>query len=225
MHSHARAHAPHTRGRTIHWAHLYDILTGFLWLGKERAMREMTLDLAAVQPGETVLDVGCGTGGLTIPAKARAGATGVVHGVDPAPEMIERARQKAARQGLDVCFQAGVIEALPFPADHFDVVLSSLMLHHLPDDLKRAGFQDIYRVLKPGGRFLAVDLQPPALPVIKHLATLFFGHDMMRSNLHVLPPVMQDAGFVAVEVGPTRSRVLSFLRGTAQKAAAGPLPR
>jgi ubiquinone/menaquinone biosynthesis C-methylase UbiE len=216
MHSHA--HAPPTRGRTIHWAHLYDVVTSVLSLGRERAMRQLTLDLAQVRPGETVLDVGCGTGTLTIAAKQRVGT---VHGIDPALEMIHLAKQKAERAGVDINFQVGVIEALPFPDDHFDLVLSSLMLHHLPDDLKRAGFREIRRVLKPGGRFLAVDFAPPTLAVLSRFAAMLFGHEMMGSDVRQLASMMEDAGFTDVEAGPTRYRMISFVRGKVAKEAAG----
>jgi len=86
-----------------------------------------------------------------------AGPAGETCGIDPAPEMVELARRKAAQAGVTVRFEVGVIEALPYPPDHFDVVLSSLMLHHLPDELKRRGLAEIHRVLKPAGRLLAVD--------------------------------------------------------------------
>jgi len=173
-------------------------------------MREMTLDLARIAPGEKVLDVGCGTGTLTIAAKARAGANGEVHGIDAAPEMIEVARRKATEQETDIDFRVGLIEDIPFPDDEFDLVLSSLMLHHLPIDLKHRGFIEIYRVLKPGGRFLAVDLEF----ALHHLFN--FGHKIAQSNLQVLAPVLEEAGFTDVESGKTQFRVVSFLRARAR---------
>ncbi len=71
--------------------------------------------------------------------------------------MVELARRKASWPGVRVRFEVGVIEALPFRADHFDVLLSSPMLHHLPEDSKRRGLPEVLRVLKPGGRVVAVD--------------------------------------------------------------------
>src|SRR5215212_8364213 len=114
-----RAHAPY-----------YDLLAWLLALGRERALRERLVDLAGIAPGDTVLDVGCGTGTLAIAAKRRVGTTGTVRGIDASPEMIELARRKAAKAGADITFQAAVVEALPFPDGHFDAVLSTLMLHH-----------------------------------------------------------------------------------------------
>jgi demethylmenaquinone methyltransferase/2-methoxy-6-polyprenyl-1,4-benzoquinol methylase/phosphoethanolamine N-methyltransferase len=178
-------------------------------------MREMTLDLAEIAPGDQVLDVGCGTGTLTIAAKARAGANGEVHGIDAATEMIEVARRKTVQKGIDVDFQVGLIEDIPFPDDEFDLVLSSLMLHHLPVDLKQRGFVEIHRVLRPGGRFLAVDLEFSAHHLFAGLATLFSSHGMIQSSLQSLAPMLEEAGFTAVESGRTRFKVISFLRGRA----------
>ena len=102
--------APETRGHTLHPATLNDAITGLLTLGRERAVREMTVELAQVKPGERMLDVGRGIGTLTLAAKRRAGPTGEVPGVDAAPEMIDAARRKAAQAGLGVGFQVGLIE-------------------------------------------------------------------------------------------------------------------
>ena len=218
LHSHAHERAPETEGHVLHWASYYDAVCRLLSLGKERAIREMTVELAQVQPGDKVLEVGCGTGSLAIVAKSRAGLAGEVHGIDPAPEMIDVARRKAARMGMEVDFQIGLIEDIPFPDAQFDVVLSSLMLHHLPDEVKRKGFVEIRRVLKPGGRFLGIDFEPPTNPMIRSLATLLFGHHMLQIDNRKLPPMMEEAGFTAIAVGQTRFKVLSFVRGNAGKA-------
>ena len=140
----------------------YDALVWALTLGRERALRERLVEAARLAPGEVVLDVGCGTGSLAIAAKRVVGATGAVHAVDAAPEMIARARTKAARRGVDVAFDTARAEALPFPDAHFDVVLGTLMLHHLPGPVRRAFAAEVRRVLKPGGRMLAVDFEAPA---------------------------------------------------------------
>ena len=169
-------------------------------------MREMTLDLAKIVPGEKILDVGCGTGTLTIAAKARAGGNVEIHGIDAAPEMIEVARRKATEQGADIDFQVGLIEDIPFPDNEFDLVLSSFMLHHLPNELQRGGFIEIHRVLRPGGRFLAVDLEFG----LHHLLNL--GRKTAQSDLQILVPVLEEAGFTQVEAGKTQFRVVSFLR-------------
>jgi ubiquinone/menaquinone biosynthesis C-methylase UbiE len=150
-----------TEGRLIRWASYYDALTNMLVLGQAKRLRELTVQLAQINPGDSVLDVGCGTGAVTIPAKLRAGANGQVAGIDPAPEMIDTARCKAVKAGLEIDFRVGVIEGLPFPDSSFDVVTASLMIHHLPPELQVRGLAEIFRVLRPIGRFLIADFMRP----------------------------------------------------------------
>src|SRR6516225_1328330 len=103
---HARPETPHTGSKLIHWARSYDLLVWVLTLGRDRAFREKTLDLAQVALGESVLDIGCGTGTLAIAAKRRVGSSASVTGVDASSPMIARARRKARSVGADVTFAA-----------------------------------------------------------------------------------------------------------------------
>ena len=194
---------PKTHGRLIRWARSYDVLIRVFSFGRERAFREKVVDLAGIKPGETVLDVGCGTGTLTMVAKERAGSDGTVHGIDAAPEMIREAQRKAARDGLDIRFQTALIEELPFPDDSFDVVLSSLMLHHLPPDLKRRGIAEIARLLNPGGRFFAVDFDPPWM-----------------GNLRVVEEAMEANGFLGIRRGKVTRWLIHYLTGKVEDVAA-----
>jgi demethylmenaquinone methyltransferase/2-methoxy-6-polyprenyl-1,4-benzoquinol methylase/phosphoethanolamine N-methyltransferase len=208
---------PQTTGSAIHWASEYDFFTSFLGLGVNRPNSRMVVELAGIKPGEKVLDVGCGTGNLTLTAKMAAGSSGAVYGIDAAPEMIEVARKKAQHHQLDVTFEVGLIEKIPFPDATFDVVINRLMVHHLPADLKRQGFAEIFRVLKPGGRLLIADFNPPANPILSHLALAMVGHGMMQTSVRDLPAMLSVAGFVDVASGPTRSAFLAFVSG--KKAA------
>ncbi len=190
------ASAPQTRGVVMNWGGLYDIVMWFLTRGNERALRQKLADLIGYQPGEAVLDVGCGTGTLALVAKERVGSAGSVHGIDPAPRQIARARVKAARQGLSVNFQLGVIEKLPFPDQTFNIVQSTFMIDHVPHDLQRQGFKEIMRVLKPGG-------------------CLFI---LITGSVQSLAGMMKEAGFSQVETGETEYRgigptQLYFVRG------------
>ena len=203
---------PVTAGRTIGWARQYDAVVAILTLGRARAMRAATVALARIAPGEAVLDVGCGTGDLTMAAHARAGAAGRVQGIDAAPAMIAGARRKAARAGYTIDYRVAVVEALPFPDATVDVVVSSLMMHHLPNDLKRGGLAEIRRVLKPGGRLLVVDLKRPTGQG-SHLTLPRLVRHRMRSGVQDLPALVEAAGFSGVESGETGFRPLGFVRG------------
>ena len=218
---HAREPAPETRGRTIRWARWYDRFSWLISFGQASAIHRETVALAGVAPGESVLDVGCGTGTLAIMAKAKAGAGGEVHGVDAAPEMIEVAREKAAKRRVDVQFRVGLIEELPFPDDEFDIVLSTFMLHHLPDDLKRQGFAEIHRVLKPGGRFLAVDLGEHHHSLLGHVLSLLFRHEANTSSGEEMRAMLEEAEFAEVEPVSTRFRQHLVVRAKADKAGEG----
>lgn len=88
-------------GKVIHGPLAYDVQAWVLTLGNERRFRERLVRLARLAPGESVLDVGCGTGGLAIAAGEQVGSAGEVCGVDPSPEMVARARRKAATAGVD----------------------------------------------------------------------------------------------------------------------------
>ncbi|MES0196671.1 methyltransferase domain-containing protein [Mesorhizobium sp. M0011] len=103
-------------GIVLHRAAAYDLLARVLTLGREGRFREFMLRPAKLQPGEAMLDVGCGTGTLAIAAKRLVGSDGSVTGVDASAEMIERARAKAERSGLDLTFVNGTAQKLPFKA-------------------------------------------------------------------------------------------------------------
>ena len=205
---------PETTGATIHKASQYDIHTGLMGLGVNRSNSRMIIEMAKIKPGDKVLDVGCGTGNLTLTAKRYAGASGSVYGIDASPEMIEVARKKARRSGSEAVFEVGLIEKIAYPDATLDVVISRLVIHHLPDGLKRQGFAEILRVLKPGGLFFLADFNPPTNPVLAHIISALVGHRMMmQSNVWGIPPMLTETGFVDVASGPTRSAFLAFVSG------------
>jgi demethylmenaquinone methyltransferase/2-methoxy-6-polyprenyl-1,4-benzoquinol methylase/phosphoethanolamine N-methyltransferase len=200
-----KQHSPHTAGRVIHHARLYDLLGT-----KMSGGRNTLLDLAAPAAAETVLDVGCGTGTLALAMAARPGVTGVT-GIDASPEMIEVARGKARKAGSDADFRVGLIEEIPFPDATFDLVTSSLMLHHLTPELKRAGLAEVRRVLKPGGRFVVMDFARESHSPLGHLLSVF-GHGRGPAIADALTEVLAAAGFATVDVLPTRHSNLAFVR-------------
>jgi ubiquinone/menaquinone biosynthesis C-methylase UbiE len=208
-----------TEGRAIRWARLYDLGTTLFSLGRASALDRKTVELAGIAPGERILDVGCGPGRLAILAGSITGPEGEVCGIDPAPEMVGLATRKAARARVPVRFEVGVIEALPYPDERFDVVLSSMMLHHLPGDLPRRGFAEVRRVLRPGGRFVAVDFGATPGEGLGHILCVL-GLRRGQDHAEHLGDVLATVGFETVEIGPFSRRGVMFIRG--RKPAAMP---
>ncbi|MBM3882468.1 MAG: methyltransferase domain-containing protein [Verrucomicrobia bacterium] len=160
-------------GKVIRNPHAYDWLVRILTLGGEKKFREQTLDLADLQPGESVLDVGCGTGMLLIEAAKRVGPSGTLHGIEPSSEMVAHARRKAAAESVTAHFAEGSAERLPFPDASFDVVFCTMVLHHLPVPMHATAIAEMHRVLRPGGRIVIVDLdRPKTLSAALSLVTL-----------------------------------------------------
>jgi ubiquinone/menaquinone biosynthesis C-methylase UbiE len=188
--------APASQRGVVRWAARYDLLLWLLTLGRERAFRERLLAPARLERGESVLDVGCGTGTLAIVASRQT--TAEVHGVDASPEMVARARAKARRAGSAATFDVARAESLPYADGRFDVALSTVMLHHLPRATRLAAVREMGRVLRPTGRLLVVDFagarggKGPRLHFHRH------GHVDPRR----LAELVQEAGLDVRESGP-----------------------
>jgi ubiquinone/menaquinone biosynthesis C-methylase UbiE len=207
--------APSTTGLVVHWAARYDLLVWLVTLGRERSFRERLLEPARLQAGESVLDVGCGTGTLAIAAKRRVGPTGSVHGVDASPAMIARASNKAKKAAAEVILENGLAESLPFSDGRFDVVLSTVMLHHLPRKARQQGVREMGRVLKPGGRLLAVDFAGASRAGRGPLAHFHrHGHVEPRA----LVDLVSGAGLRVVESGALGIWDLQFVLAEARRA-------
>ena len=120
------------------------------WKSQLEPAQNRMLALAALRPGDRVLDVACGTGLVTFRAAEMVGSTGEVTGVDISGQMIESARQRAAELGFsNVAFERSGAEELPFEPATFDVALCALGLMYVPDPVLAAA--EMHRTLKPGG--------------------------------------------------------------------------
>ena len=151
---------PVTRGTNFNWiAPWYDGWCSIFGFGM--SFRNWIRSLAEFMRGDHVLDAGCGNGVLTHRIADIVGAEGEAWGIDPAPDMIRVAMQRRGRTANAAHFKLAAIEALPFEDATFDVVLISLVLHHLPAEVKVAGLREVYRVLKPGGRLLVIEPDRP----------------------------------------------------------------
>ncbi len=156
---------------------------------------------ARLQPGERVLDLGSGAGVDVFLAAKAIGPTGRAIGVDMTPEMIARAWNNAVQGGFrNVEFRLGDIEALPVADQDVDVVLSNCVINLVAD--KRRVFQEIFRVLKPGGRFVISDIVSIGdLPEeVRKDAEQWAGCVAGALDREVYLGLIREAGFVDVRV-------------------------
>ena len=199
-------------GLILHAAATYDLLVWLVTFGRERAFRERMLRLAHLQPGESVLDVGCGTGSLAIAAKRQVGPAGSVCGLDASAEMIARAETKARKAGVDVGFKNAFAQSLPFPDAKFGVVLTTIMLHHLPKKARGQLAGEIRRVLKPGGRVLAIDFGRTSRDRKSFIDHFHRRHGYVE--FEEIIALLNDAGLNVAERGAVGMRDLEFVLAT-----------
>ena len=175
----------------------YDLLT----FTEKSRFRKNQIDLMEIKEGERVLEVGCGTGVLSILSKVATGRAGEVEGIDIAPRMIQKAQQKTRDAMLDINFQVAGITELPYPDNAFDLVISSLMFHHLPVQVKKEGLQEIYRVLKENGRLFLCDVGPPGLWLAPFMFLLLIWISPTRYQfLGKLPGLIRACNFKSVDL-------------------------
>jgi ubiquinone/menaquinone biosynthesis C-methylase UbiE len=105
-----------------------------------------------------------------------------------------------------------VIEALPFPDSSIDVVTSSLMMHHLPENLKVRGLAEIYRVLTPGGRLLIADFMRPTGSFLNHLFIAFTRHRGLQKGIEDLQILLNNAGFHQSSKLNEKVLIIGFVR-------------
>ena len=178
-------------------SHHYDTIT----LGEKSTFRQKQISLIRLQEGERVLDVGCGTGALSILAKLAVGETGIVEGMDIAPKMVRKAHEKARKVNLKIGFKAASIDEMPYPDEYFDVVISSMMFHHLPVEIKQKGLKEIYRVLKKEGRFFLSDFCSSNYLALPLMYMMFIWISSTRYQLFgKLPGLIKESGFTVVEM-------------------------
>jgi SAM-dependent methyltransferase len=157
--------------------------------------------VAALQPGETVLDLGSGAGMDVFLAAQAVGPQGRVIGVDMTPDMIARARANAAKAGYtNVEFRLGEIEALPIADGTIDVVISNCVINLVPD--KARVFAEIYRVLRPGGRFAIADMVTfgPVPAALRRDLALWAGCIAGAMDRTAYLDIIRRAGFTDVHV-------------------------
>jgi SAM-dependent methyltransferase len=166
------------------------------WALPEATLKRRLIQQANIQPGQRVLDLGCGTATLTIMVKQMHPQADVV-GLDGDPEVLDIARRKAARAGVAVRLEHGLAFQLPYPDQSFDRVVSSLVFHHLASADKRRTFADVLRVLPPGGELHILDFGKPHTAYGRFIAPLARRLEQAADNVNgLLPGMMREAGFV-----------------------------
>ncbi len=164
---------------------------------------------AALQPGETVLDLGAGAGNDVFVARRLVGEHGRVIGLDMTEAMIERANANKAKLGYNnVEFILGDIEAMPLPDDSVDVAVSNCVLNLVPD--KEAAYRELYRVLRPGGRFAISDivLVGELSESMRTAAALYAGCVSGALQRDAYLRLIAAAGFIGLRVA--RERILEL---------------
>jgi ubiquinone/menaquinone biosynthesis C-methylase UbiE len=152
-----------------------------------------------------VLEIGCGTGSLTVLAK-QLHPQSEIAGLDPDPKALARARRKAERAGVEIRFVLGFADKLPHESRSLDRVLSSLMLHHLDSDAKREALREVARVLRPGGSLHVLDFGGSKAGHDGLVARLLHHKEGLRDNLEGrIPELMRDAGLADPEELESRS--------------------
>lgn len=168
--------------------------------------------IAGLRPGEVVLDLGSGAGFDCFLASRQVGDSGRVIGVDMTPEMIDKARENARREAYrNVEFRLGRIESLPVADASVDVVISNCVVNLSPD--KAGVFEEVFRVLKPGGRVAVSDVVARAeLPAsIRQDMALHTGCMAGASTVTDLEAMLRASGFEAIRVVP-RDESRNFMR-------------
>lgn len=182
---------------------------------RETVWRDRLLGLLQLKDRESVLDIGCGTGSLTLAIHVNAPSAAVV-GIDADERALAIARGKLFGTSPGVSLHRGLAQHLPFADGKFDLVVSSLFFHHLRSEDKREVLREARRVLRPAGRLAIADWGAPIGPVSRaaFLAVQFLdGFETTRDSVTgALPRMIEEAGFEGIRESEPLTTPLGVMR-------------
>ena len=199
------------------------------WVVREDTFKQRLVTAAAIGTQHHVLDLGCGTGTLTLMIKNRH-PDAQVHGLDGDSKALGIARRKAEAADVEIVLDKGFSYDLPYPDDAFDRVLSSLVFHHLTPKRKVETLHEVRRILKPGGALFIVDFGKPATAIGAALVKYARHAEHIRDHIEGdLVELILNAGLVGAEEFD-RQRILitnlSFYRASKDRLqSTGPAGR
>ncbi len=174
---------------------LYDPL--LKWIMREETFKRKLVQRANIQPNMKVLDLGCGTGTLTVMLK-QAHPDANITGMDGDSEVLNIARKKSKAMGIQ--WDEGLASSIPYPDSAFDRVVTSLVIHHLVTDDKRRAFKEIFRVLKPRGELYILDFGAPHSPLTRFMTKYMRRLEETADNFDgLIPRFVTEAGFGGVK--------------------------
>jgi len=169
---------------------------------REKTFKNALTEQARIGVGHRVLDLACGTATLSILLKQKQPKAQIV-GIDGDSNILEIARTKARKAGLEIQFDEGMSFDLPYTNESFDRVTSSLFFHHLTRENKAKTLREVRRVLKPNGEFHVADWGLPASWLMRgssYLIQLLDGFETTADSFDgLLPQLMAEAGLASIE--------------------------
>jgi len=207
-----KAYIPALRYRWM--TQFYDPL--IQWGMQEKKLKMHLVNQAALQPGDTVMDLACGTGTLALLIRQSLSHVQVI-GVDADPEIVAIAKEKMKKKHINhILFKEGFSDQFPFSNHMFQHIFSSLFIHHLTLEKKRKTFEEVHRTLKSGGQFHILDFDKPQNGLMR---VAFFPVQFLdgfeTTSPHVkgiILDLLKETGFAAIEETEQFSTVVGTLR-------------
>jgi len=206
------------RGRVIDsWANIYDIVNYFVFMifGGGGNLRNEIAGMAKLREAKSVLDIGCGTGNLSLEIVKRLPSGGHVIGIDAGEKMVTLAKNKLHNAQSPIQFLRVSAENISFKDEVFNCVFNVFLLHHLPMELKIAAFNEMYRVLRKGGELVTVDVDKPSTLLGKLIGLSRYHVKEIRDNMKApLDSLLAEAGFENIRILKKKWGIFSYIYAT-----------